>query len=82
LVVDGIESAGWVFRAPSEIRNVMRQTKSSQRKVRRASATGTTGLKSTAIATNPVAQRYLPARTAYVAARRPDIQTTTSNITW
>ena len=38
LVVDGIESVGWIFSAANEIRNVMRQTKSSQRNGRPASA--------------------------------------------
>src|SRR5712692_9375067 len=43
---------------------------------------GTRGLKSTAIATNPLAQKYLLARTACVTTRRPDTQTTISNNTW
>ena len=55
----------------------MRLTKSSQIKIRRERNKGTIGLKTTAIATNPAAQMYLLVRSACVATRKPDTQTTT-----
>jgi hypothetical protein len=42
----------------------------------------TTGLKSTAIAGNPIAQGYFPARTACATTRRPEVHTTMDNNTW
>jgi len=52
-----MESLGRLFNITKEIRNVRTQTKSSQKKILGGSATGATGLKSTAITAKPAAQR-------------------------
>jgi len=76
LVIGGIESIGRLFHSANETRKVTTQTESSQRNVFRESVTGTMGLKSTAIATNPVAQKYLRSRNVCATTRRAVRQTT------
>ena len=62
LVMEGIESLGCLLNRANEARNVWMHSASSQRNAFQEIATGTAGLKSTAIATNPATQRYFRAR--------------------
>ena len=59
LVIDSTESVGCILNTANETRNAARQTHSSKRKALLEIGSGTTGLKSTAIARNPAAQEYL-----------------------
>ena len=56
--------------------------RSSQRKVLRESARGTTGLNRIATAPNPASQTYLRARAASHKTARLHTQTTDSSATW
>jgi len=58
------ESRGLVFNKARETRNMVRHTASNQRKIPRENATGTTGLKSTAIPKNPAAHKRCLSRIA------------------
>lgn len=80
LVIDSTESVGCIFNTASETRNAARQTHSSNTKALPVIGRGTRGLKSTVIARNPAAQKYLLARRACATTRRPETQTTTSKI--
>lgn len=78
-MIPDMESRGFVFSAASESANVATHAKSSQRNVRPENVNGATGLKSTAIETNPAAHRNLPVRKACATTARAATHTTSSS---
>ena len=80
LAGDGNDSPGSPFSVSSDTANTTTQARSSQKNTPRGSMTGTKGLKSTAIATNPAAQNFFEDAAACVAtARAPRLISTSIN---
>src|SRR5438128_2256204 len=80
-VIDRTVSAGRALNATAAAKNAARPTPLIHRTSRPARAMGITGLKSAAIARNPTAHEYLPARRACATTRRLAAQTTIANNT-